>query len=111
MLSAAFSSGIAVKLLIGIARSGLVAYGCRCIGVDGRDKERGVDAREHGLEEGVLGRDDGKCPSGLERDSSCSKIFFAVLLVTPGRIVLREMGLTLMGFLSSLTVVLLLERC
>ena len=66
-------------------------YGFR--GVEGRD-EIGVEVLEHGLDEGVEGRELGRCPRGLERDSNCSKIFLAVLLVTPGRIVVRVIGFT-----------------
>ena len=70
-----------------------------------------MDAREPGREEGVLGLDEGRCPSGRDNDSSCSRIFLAVLLVTPGLMVVREMGFTFIGFFSSATVVLLwLER-
>ena len=69
--------------------------------------ESGVDALDPCLEEGVLGREEGRCPRGRDSDSSCSRIFLAVLLVTPGRMVVREIGFTLMGFFSSATMVVL----
>ena len=52
------SRGVDVRLRIGTDRSDL--YGCKCWGVEGRDRERGVEAREQGREEGVLGRDEGR---------------------------------------------------
>ena len=96
-----------VRLRIGIDLSVLLAYGCKCCGVDDRDMDRGVEAREPCREEGVLGLDEGRCPKGRDSDSSCSRIFLAVLLVTPGRMVVREIGFTLIGFCSSVMVVLL----
>lgn len=82
-------AGVDVRLLIGTV--GPRWYGFR--GVEGRD-EIGVDVLEHGLDDGVEGRELGRCPRGLESDSNCSKIFFAVLLVTPGLIVVRVIGFT-----------------
>jgi len=54
-----------------------------------------------GLEPGVLGRDEGRCPRGFDNASSCCRIFLAVVLVTEGLVTDRGVAFTLIGLLLS----------